>query len=116
MEIFLRPPFPGGPGFCLLALSLGDTRSVLSTVSCGDFDFALKKLLEVLRVFLQDMGSNSLPLIFCPKGLHHHFLVFSRTLRGYSFPYSHVSALFLQRDSFSSDPPPPLHTPPYAMP
>lgn len=54
-------------------------------------------------MLLQDMGSSSIPLIFCPKGLHHRFLVSSRTLKGCSFPYFPVSALFPQRHSFSSD-------------
>lgn len=54
-------------------------------------------------MLLQDMGSNSLPLMFCLKGLHQCFLVSSHTPKGYSFPYFPVSALFLRRDSFSSD-------------
>lgn len=61
----------------------------------------LKQLLEALIEFLKDVCTNSLSLMFCPKGLHHCFLVCPHILKGYSFPSSPVSALFLQ--NFSSN-------------
>lgn len=66
----------------------------LVVISPSNFDFPLKQLLEALMEFLKDMCSNSFSLMFCPKGLHHCFLVFSHTLKRYSFssfPSQHYS-------------------------